>query len=504
MPSRRRLIKILLALAAFAVAVVVGPPTAFLAWVWWREPTHTLPPPSAGFNDHSRLNATTPGEVIPVVSDPAEAERQLATLVRRAAAEGRQITISGASHSMGGHTLLPGALVLDLRPFHSMTLDVPGRVLTVGAGARWSQVIPFLDAAGLAVGVMQSNNDFTVGGSISVNCHGWQNDSPPVAGTVESFRLVTAAGEIVRCSRAENRELFSLALGGYRLFGVILDVRLRVVPNEYYRAEQRRVQPANYDRVYHELTRGRDEVGLAYGRISVAPSAFLTDAIAVVLRRQPEATANAVTHTFTHDPPGALKRLVFRAEVGSDYGKNLRWRLENLFGETGGRLLSRNEIMDEPSDWFANRDSAGTDILHEYFVPVARLGEFIAAIRPVLLRHRPDLLNITLRNVAPDPDTLLRYAREEVFGVVMLFHQCRDAASETAMQALTRELIDAALAGGGTYYLPYRPHATRAQFARAYPMAAEFFALKRRHDPAEIFQNEFYRNYGAPPPTVPK
>jgi len=64
------------------------------------------------------------------------------------------------------------------------------------------------------------------------------------------------------------------------------------------------------------------------------------------------------------------------------------------------------------------------------------------------------------------------------------------------MRALTRELVDAALALGGTYYLPYRLHATQAQFERAYPMAQQFFALKRRYDPAGLFRNSFYEAYG--------
>ena len=114
----------------------------------------------------------------------------------------------------------------------------------------------------------------------------------------------------------------------------------------------------------------------------------------------------------------------------------------------------------------------------------------------MLARRRPDLLNITLRNVATDRDTFLRYARTEVFGLVMLFHQKRDADAEAAMRDLAHELIDAALDCEGTSYLPYRLHATPEQFARAYPQAAAFFEAKRRHDPAEIFQNEFYRRYG--------
>jgi hypothetical protein len=44
--------------------------------------------------------------------------------------------------------------------------------------------------------------------------------------------------------------------------------------------------------------------------------------------------------------------------------------------------------------------------------------------------------------------------------------------------------------------LPYRLHATPEQFRRAYPQAEEFFALKRKYDPEELFQNQFYRKYG--------
>ena len=154
--------------------------------------------------------------------------------------------------------------------------------------------------------------------------------------------------------------------------------------------------------------------------------------------------------------------------------------------------------MNEPSDLYATRDPNNTDILHEYFVPVARIGEFVEKIRPILLKHHPDLLNITVRNVEPDHDTFMRYATEEVFGLVMLFSHPRDATADAAMRQLTVELIDAALASGGRYYLPYRPHATLPQLERAYPQAREFFMKKLRYDPDGLFQNEFFLNYGRP------
>jgi FAD/FMN-containing dehydrogenase len=160
-------------------------------------------------------------------------------------------------------------------------------------------------------------------------------------------------------------------------------------------------------------------------------------------------------------------------------------------------LLSRNQVMNEPSPLYATRDPEAIDILHEYFIPASRIGDFITLARPILLKDHPELLNITIRNVEPDHDTFLAYAPEEMFGLVMLFNQRRDAGAENAMRELTRKLIDAALACGGRYYLPYRAHATREQFLKAYSQSPEFFALKQKYDPAGVFENQFYLNYGA-------
>src|SRR5262245_29413207 len=158
---------------------------------------------------------------MPVEGAPLES--QVRGLLSRARAEGRRVSIAGSRHSMGGHTIYPGGIVLDTLPWKRMELDESRDLLTVQAGATWKDVIAYLDPRGRSVQVMQSNNSFTVGGSISVNSHGWQFGRPPIASTVESFRLMKADGTIVKCSRAEHRELFSLALGGYGLFGIILD-----------------------------------------------------------------------------------------------------------------------------------------------------------------------------------------------------------------------------------------------------------------------------------------
>ena len=473
--------------------------------------------PPAGSGDFSRLTRAKDTELFTPPRDPDAAVFQLQQLVRQTAAEHRKISIAGARHSMGGHTLINGGLTVDMSSEAFRHIDrvkvVNGlSTVRVGAGTTWHELLATLDRQGWSIAVMQSNDDFTVGGSISVNCHGWQPESPPIADTVQAFVLLRADGSIVECrrDRESDHELFSAVCGGYGLFGIILQVELRVVSNQLYKAQEFAATARNYAERYDSLIVHADQpIGLAYGRLSVAPGSwFLTDAR--IIRFVPvDSKIGRVTNTirenggeFSLRPNEiTLARTVFRASVGNSLGKLTRWSIERLHGQTH-RTLSRNGILQTPSDWFANRDSSYVEILHEYFVPPDRLADFLTQTRSVLRKKdSADLLNVTIRKIKRDDLTMLAYAREDVFGLVMLFRYPATQEADGKMALTTQELIKAALDCHGSYYLPYRPHATLNEFRRAYPRYAEFLELKRKYDPEEVFENLFYLNYVRPAAT---
>jgi FAD/FMN-containing dehydrogenase len=478
-----------------AVSAIVGRPAIHLIRTALSDRNEIRALPAGTVDDASRLNATGIVEIWDVPPDDIEAEQQLRKVLDLARKKGLQVSIAGARHSMGGQTIYPGGIQINMSPHNRMQLDEHANLLHVQAGARWSEVVPFLDQRHRSVAVMQSNNSFSVGGSLSVNCHGWQHNRPPIASTVESLRVMTAGGKVVRCSRTENAELFSLVLGGYGLCGIILDADLHVVPNERYRVEQFVVPSEVFLAAWDDKVGQRAEIGMACGRLSIVPDDFLNEAILYVFTREPSPSGELPGLT----EPGfaELTRTIFRGSVGSDYGKKLRWSAErDLQAHLRGKYVSRNQLLNEPADLLANRSQESTDILHEYFVPRDRFNDFVARVRAVIPKGRGDLLNLTVRDVRQDRDTMLRYADRDMVSLVMLFNEPRTDGAETHMEALTQELIDAALACQGRYYLPYRLHATADQFERAYPQARQFFDLKRRYDPDELFQNQFYVKYG--------
>ena len=154
---------------------------------------------------------------------------QLQDILREAKQNGWKVSIAGSRHSQGGHTYYNGGVVLDMRDFDRvLALDRDKKTITAEAGATWDDVQRHINPHGLAVKVMQSSYVFTIGGTMSANAHGRDLDKTSFVETVLSFHLMLPDGKIVNVSRAENPELFKLVIGGYGMFGVIVDATLQL------------------------------------------------------------------------------------------------------------------------------------------------------------------------------------------------------------------------------------------------------------------------------------
>ena len=452
-----------------------------------------MPLPAGFTDDASRLNQTRIAEIVTPSHSGGSVEDQLRRHLQHARDKKLPLSIAGTRHTMGGQTFTPGGMVLHMLDLRQIHLDERNNILHVQAGACWSEVLCYLHERHRSLLVMQASNSFSVGGSLGANCHGWQPASPPIASTVVAFRLLLADGTILRCSREQHDELFSLVLGGYGLFGVVIEVELAVCANVCYRATSTVLPSAEYPAFYQEHIRSDSLIGLAYGRFNVDPARFLRDILL---------TAYSATEGNTGSPlrkPGlaGIRRAIFRSSAGSAANKALRWKLETQFGMLAvGQTIMRNVLLNDGVEVFQGRSATHTDILHEYFVSAAQLESFLERLRVIIPAYDgAELLNVTIRFVCTDHVSFLRYADQDMFALVMLFHQPRTQQADQHMAAMTREIIDAVLQSGGRYYLPYRLHATLEQFSRAYPQAQQFFALKRKYDPDEVFQNELYRKY---------
>jgi len=488
--------KSLLILGALSVIALIflSVPVVHVFKTKWRESDfHKIEIPKGYTNDASQLNLTKVDTIIQVPKTKAEIENQLQQILKYAKEKNLKVSIAGAQHSMGGHSIYPNGILLNMLPYKQMELDKKNNILTIGSGALWEDAIKFLDKQGKSISVMQAFSSFSVGGSMSVNGHGWQKNLPPISSSVISFTLMNHNGEILNCSRTENRELFKLVMGGYGLFGIILDIKLKVVDNLALQFKYVRLSSENYVQNYKKFISENPEVNLVFGRLRISDKYFLEEATINYFEKIDEKPLSLPVQNIKNEE---TKRIVFRSTVNSEYGKRLRWDLETGMNKMSkNTVFSRNELLNDHVSLIENKDPNSTDLLQEYFIPERNFNQFIKDIKPILKNSELDLLNITIRAVNKDEDSYLNYARENVFGFVFLFNQKKTTQQEQAMKILTNKLVDITIINEGTFYLPYRLHIDKAKMRKVYPQADSFFELKRKYDPQEIFENKFYLHY---------
>lgn len=399
---------------------------------------------------------------------------------------------STARHSMGGHSLPEQGIALTLSQ-SSVKPDIASKTYRVAAGTRWRTVVSELDKIGFSPAVMQSNNDFGVGSTFSVNAHGWPVPFSSAGSTVRSIKIMIPDGTIQTCSRTENPDIFRHAMGGYGLFGIILELELDMVPNSRLTPTFEPMPGKDVGPFFAKALKDDPTIQMAYGRLDVSLDQFFEQGMLITYR--PSADQKNLPPVSGSGIVSEASRLIFRNQLGSDFAKHLRWWTETELGPELEGDATRNSLLNEPVIALAGFDDSRTDILHEYFVAPERFPDFIKACREVIPASYQQLLNVTIRYVNTDKDSVLAYATGPRISAVMLFSQEKTERGEADMAWMTRRLIERVLAIGGSYYLPYRPHASLDQMQRAYPKMAEFAAFKRQLDKDMIFRNKIWDRY---------
>ena len=452
-------------------------------------------------NDASHLNKTAVYGIVKVSN-----ENDIRNALKFVRDNNLKITCAGQRHSMGGQTFIHGGVVLDLRDFNLIQLDKDQKRVNLQSGVRWWQLQQLLDKEGLSVKSMQSINIFSVGGTLSVNAHGIDPMPGPVAPTVRSMRIMLSNGEIVNASATENGELFRHVLGGYGLFGVILDVDLDIVDNEMYERKAVYMNYTDFPKYYKENIENNGEIGLVFGRLSVAPQSYLRETVVHTYEKTPFDGSLPTLKPAQYD---ALDRFIINCSKTGGLGRWMRWTLEKYaephlhkcvarnqaMNQKEACLVSRNEEMYDDMAYLANR-LRDTDILQEYFVPYDRMPEFVDGLRDVVQRNHANLLNVTIRTVHKDTISALPYAKQNMFGFVLYFNVKFNNKDNEILKKTTSDLIDVAQKADGTYYLPYQLFYSRGQLQKSYPEIDEFFATKKKYDPVGVFTNKFHEKYG--------
>jgi FAD/FMN-containing dehydrogenase len=462
----------------------------------WREPYATW------VNDvHAQLSLTAVRREVPV-----DTPRAVRRAIRAARDEGAAISIAGGRHSMGGQPFGADTVLLDTTGLRRVLAFDPERGLVEAeAGIQWPELMDaLLDAQRgrpRPWGIVQKQTGadrLTLGGALAANVHGRGLTLPPFVADVESFVLVDAEGEARRVSRQEHPELFRLAIGGYGLFGVITAVTLRLAPR---RKLQRLVEVRTVDGLVPAFER-RIAEGYLFGDFQYATDPASDDFLhaGVFSCYRPVDDATPMPETQAELSVDDWHRLLYLSHA--DKTRAFR-EYAAYYLSTSGQLYwsdTHQRSLYLPNyhatlDRQLRAPARGTEMITEIYVPRAALPRFMADAREDFRTERVEVIYGTIRLIEPDAETVLAWARQPWACVIFNLHVTHTTAGiEHASQAF-RRLIDHGLRYGGSYYLTYHRWATRPQVEAAHPRLVELLRAKRRYDPEERFQSEWYRHY---------
>ncbi len=404
------------------------------------------------------------------------------------------IAIVGRSYSQGGQTAYPNSIVIDMRKLNKIiNFNSEEKTITIQAGANWRKVQQYIDPYSLSIKAMQSYNDFSVGGALSVNAHGRDIAYGSVINGIQSIRIIIADGTLVSADRNTNSDLFKAAIGGYGLLGIITDVTIELTDNI---ALERKIRPctiSNFNTVFNNDISSDPSVVLyntdifpnEYTKCLVTTWHKTNKPVTDPKRLQPK---NSIFYMINRGLELFIKRIPF--------AKYSRLPFEQLKQEKPSVVWRNNEMSYSVNQLTIQNHFPTTMTLQEYFIPVKYAQVFAKQLCAILKKNWVNVLNISIRHVKPDTTATMSYAHQECFAFVLYFNIFNFKKSIDSTCRWTQKVINKALSYGGTYYLPYIQCATKKQFDKAYPQFKTLLEVKKIYDPKNKFRNMLFQKYG--------
>jgi FAD/FMN-containing dehydrogenase len=238
-----------------------------------------LQPADAGYDEARKVHNGIVNKR-PVLIARCRAVADVVDAVNLARKLSLEMAVCGGGHNVAGRATVDNGLMIDLSLMKGIHVDPVQRTVRAQGGATWGDFNPETQLYGLATtgGTVSTTGiaGLTLGGGLGwlMGKHGLAADN------LISAEVVTAEGQVVRASAAENADLFWALRGGGGNFGVVSWFEYRLHP----------VGPVTSGLVAHPIKRAREVLQLYRELTSAGPDELSLHALLHTPDASPRAT----------------------------------------------------------------------------------------------------------------------------------------------------------------------------------------------------------------------
>jgi xylitol oxidase len=386
--------------------------------------------------------------------------------VRKAVKATPKLRALGSKHSFNAIADSTQAQI-SLKALDHIAIDEATRTVTVGAGVKYGQLAPVIDARGYALHNLASLPHISVAGAISTATHGSGIHNGNLATAAAAVEAVTASGSLIRIARDQDGDRFLGSVVGLGGVGVLTTVTLDLQPT--YQVAQSVYENLSLDHLKDHFD---DIFGAGY---SVS---LFTD------WQQYRATQVWIKRRLVPGDPNTWQPEFYGASLATK-------KLHPLAGHDAESCTEQQGI---PGPWYERlphfrmnfTPSSGRELQTEYFVPRERGYEAILAVEKLRDQITPHLFITELRTIAADQLWMsMAYQRPSLAIHFTWKPEWPEVSKVLPLIEKQLEPFEARPHWGKLFTVA--PATLQSRYARL----DEFKALLKRTDPDGKFRNEF-------------
>ena len=406
----------------------------------------------------------------------------------------------GLGRSYGDAALNAGAGVISFERLNRFIgFDPESGVLECEGGTSLEEILCHFLPRGYFPPVTPGTKFVTIGGAIAHDVHGKNHHR---AGTISAFlldfRLLTAEGETLTCSREVNPEVFWATIGGTGLTGLIVSARLRLAPVEtgYLRVDYKKAgnveeavaELSESDHLYEHSVAWIDCLarGSALGRSVLMRANHAKKEEVPARLGDPLSPRHAARRSIPFDFPSAvLSPVAIRSFNALFYQAH---RTES------GKIVDYDRFfypLDSIHHWNRMYGKRGFTQYQVVLPAESGLTGLVELLRRLSASGRGSFLGV-LKRFGEANSGLLSFPRS---GYTLALDLPMERGLPTFLRELDRLLLDY----GGRVYLAKDAVTTAESFAAMYPRLDEFRQVKKRLDPRGRLSSSLARRVGIVP-----